>query len=273
MLLVSGQNSYGSVEFAEATPQANTSCTPGYSGSEGSWTDVIASTSAATGLIFLTTVTTAVASQDAEMVLDLGLGGSGNSVDRIIAENVIISKSIDLGGRNYKFPIFIGAGTRVAARAQSSHSSGLCTFRLHLCQSPSRPESQWTGNAVETVGTITGSSGVSFTPGNATWGSYASLGTTVHQCRTWDLGVGCSNNAMTSSISYWFELAVGNGSVYDTILRMNATSNNSERILWYAGYGQGAVPYDVPAGATLYVRGWASAAPDTGWNAAAYGTY
>lgn len=276
MLLNPDTCAFGASEYDETGPMSGTtSLTPGYSNAEAAgWTPVFAATARDSYELRLYTSGTAVTGVDAEVITDVAIGPGGS--EQILIENLIVSKILtpnEFDVRPYRFPVFIPAGTRIAMRSQSSHTAGNSTNVMVLMQSPSRPEGRFVGAGVETIGAVTGSSGVGFTPGNSnSWGAYQLLAASTRRCRWWELGVSCSNASMTASLFYWFELAVGDGSSYDTILRMMCSTSSSERIFWCPGYGQGEA-YDVPAGANLYVRGQCAGTADTGWNALAYGAY
>jgi hypothetical protein len=119
----------------------------------------------------------------------------------------------------------------------------------------------------ETIGTITNSSGVTFTPGNASNGSWQSLGTTTKEMWAWQLGASV-NNATMSAHGTSCDLAYGDGTNFEMIIEAYQMQMTTAEAIFsgpVTGYKV------VPAGSTIYVRGNNSAAPVSGYNAVAVG--
>lgn len=124
----------------------------------------------------------------------------------------------------------------------------------------------------ETIGTISSSGGVSFTPGNAANGSWVSLGTTVKPLWWWQIACQCSNTTQTGEYVY-IQIAFGDGSnkhIILTVMFGNSTSETGGTPLeGNLSFAEAFCP--VPAGSSIYIRGRCNNAPDTGYNAVAIG--
>jgi hypothetical protein len=176
-----------------------------------------------------------------------------------------------------ELPLLIPAGASVAARISSNRgATALENVYANFFGQPSRPEQVWVGSFCESVGVPSdgsvpsGNLGASFTPGNSgSWGSWATVGTTVQALRFWQLYVAV-NNATQANLSYYFQLAYGDGTNYVTIIpRLYAYTSTAEKIYFFKFTRSAHV--SVPSGSTIYVRGVCSGTADTGWNAMALG--
>ena len=118
---------------------------------------------------------------------------------------------------------------------------------------PTNPEAILVGQYSETVGNGT-FPGTPFTPGNSgAEGSWVSLGTTTRPTWWWQLCAGYSGTTLTS-LMYYLDLAVGDGTNKHMIIEnmpvfIRGTAETWAHDKTLDGY------WEVPAGATLYVRG------------------
>ncbi|HSW62177.1 MAG TPA: hypothetical protein VLH56_02480 [Dissulfurispiraceae bacterium] len=164
-------------------------------------------------------------------------------------------------GRWFYFPLFIKAGTSVGVRGQANNTS---TFRCmaRFYGQPTKPENIAVGMYSETIG-VSGNGGTPFTCGNsAAWASWTSLGTTTRPLWYWQLAWG-HNVGTTTAQMYFAELGVGDGTTGGTVTIIPCmpmfnpgTAEQSNNPL-FDGY------WEVPAGATLYVRGSATGTAET----------
>jgi hypothetical protein len=201
-----------------------------------------------------------------DLLLDIGLDpAGGTSYSQIGGINNIFapqsSNAVD-GGRWFYFPLFIKAGTSVGVCGQANNTSTVRVAARFYGQ-PTNPENIITGQYSETIG-VSGNGGTPFACGNtAAWGSWVSLGTTTRSCWHWTLAWG-HNVGTTTAQMYCAELAVGDGTNFKTILPClpmfnpgTAEKSGNPLPALCAGY------WEVPAGATLYVRGSASGTAET----------
>lgn len=261
-----------------ATP--GTSVTPGISNAEGSWTEILSDTVVTQDCdgFFLRISDNAVATPTTgkNFLCDIGVDPAGGTSYTAIISNIVCGSAGPItagGGHAFFFPLKIKAGTAIAARIQGSHGTATASrVGIQLFGQPSRPEVVPVGALTETIGSITNSNGVSFTPGNAADGTWASLGTTVNPLWWWQLAYQIDNGTITAEYTY-IELAWGDATNKNIILRRMHQGTTSEQIgslingnlLMHEAY------CPVPAGATIYVRGRCLNAPDSGYNAVAIG--
>lgn len=274
---------------ASHSTSSGTSVTPGASNVWGSWVEIGPDASITTDVWLMEVGVTggATSGQDKSQLLDIGIDPSGGTTyvsifgdtataGQAATKGIVCGSSAGIGtqgpDQTFVLPIRIPSGAAIAVRVQGSNATaGTVRITGKWWGKPSCPEVVWRGQAAEIVGTITNSGGVSFTPGNASNGSWTSLGTTTRANKWWQLGVQCSNNT-TGGAYYYFDLAYGDGSNYVQILRATYFTNTSEFLRRSFSMGSAVESFcEVPAGATLYVRGRCGASPDSGWNAVAVG--
>lgn len=255
-----------------------TSVVPGASNVEGSWTEIASAANIAQDVYgILMRVYLGSTSGSSKMhLLDLGVDPAGGTSYTAVVSNVVCGGSgtvaVTLGHRFF-FPLFIKAGSSVAVRIQGSNATaGTVRVPAKFYGYRSRPEFLPVGTFSETIGTITNSLGVSFTPGNAADGSWVSLGTTAKPMWWWQLGYQVDNTVVTAEYTY-IDLAYGDASNKHIITRQVHGGLTTESM----GEMQGSNLCvfegfcSVPGGATIYIRGRCVDAPDTGYNGVAIG--
>lgn len=255
-----------------------TSIVPGASNSEGSWTQIASSANIANDVyaFYLRIFAGATASSQKDQLFDIGVDPAGGTSYTAIISNLDVGESPALtaaGAREFCFPFFIKAGSSVAVRCQGSNATaGTVRVAVRFYGRPSRPESMPIGQYSETLGSISGSAGQSFTPGNASDGSWADLGATTRDLWWWQLGYGISNGTITAEYTY-IELAWGDASNKNSIFKVMHGGTTSETcgLACQTGMQMWAAYQPVPAGANIYVRGRCNNAPDTGYHAVAVG--
>lgn len=262
-----------------ATP--GTSVTPGISNAEGSWVEIVSDASVTQDVhgLYLWVFNNASATPTfpKNFLLDIGTDPAGGTSYAEIISNIVCGSAGPItaggGGHNFFFPIFIKTGTAIAARIQGSHGTATASsVAVKLYGQPSGQHTMPVGAYSETIGTITNSSGVSFTPGNAADGSWASLGTTSKDLWWWQIGYQVENAAITAEYTY-IEIAFGDASNKHIICERMHQGTTSEQtgtiynpqLLWHEAY------CPVPAGSNIYIRGRCLNAPDTGYTGVAIG--
>lgn len=114
------------------------------------------------------------------------------------------------GGIDFYLPVFLKAGTSIAAKASINNATvGTTRVQAKLFCKPSRPESFWSGAFVETFGAVTASSsGTPVTPGTTSEGDWAELGTLTRPIRWLEFGIGVNSAAMTAN-TYHVDIGIG----------------------------------------------------------------
>jgi hypothetical protein len=261
---------------APANP-AGTQVTPGASNAEGSWTQIASSANIAQDVCGFRIIVSAgnTSGQAKNHLLDIGVDQAGGTSYTAVISNIICGQSSTNieGGIVYYFPLGIKAGSSVAVRVQGSNgTAGTLRVAAVFYGQPSNPEAIRVGSFSETIGAITNSNGVSFTPGNSgAEGSWVSLGTTAKDLWWFQLCVQIDNGTTTSLI-YHMDLAWGDGSNKNLIIEnMRVMLPGTAERVAILGIPPGECFAQVPAGATLYVHGACSGTAETGWNAVAVG--
>lgn len=282
-MLVNHTLGYYGFEFDNwgATPSATPGSTITASGTahtKGSWTQLAANTDMTSDgrWIYLSIFGTFISATQTDLLVDIGIDPAGGTSYTTVIPNLIAGETANslINSPAYLLPLYIPAGASVAARSQSNAASRTAKLLFKIFGGLSNPEVMPTTLYAENLGANTANSqGVSFTPGNAAWGSYTSLGTTSLDLSWVQLGVQMST-ATAGSDTTWIELAIGDGTNFRTLMRELYTQNTAEQIMPVAKTNlivpRVSVPV-IPAGSTLYVRGFAAAAPTAGYNACAIG--
>lgn len=266
---------YSNHDVPSSTP--GTAVTLGTSNAEGSWVQIASSANIANDVyLFAIAVGSNYSSgYNLNTCLDVGVDPAGGSSYTEVIQNIICGKGSNIIGYGFSwfvFPLFIKAGSSVAVRGSTSHTTGAPRVPAVFYGRPRNPHLVRAAQYCEGVGAVTNNAGVSFTPGNGAEGSWASLGTTVRPCWWWQLGIDINNATITVQYTH-VDLAVGDGTNYDIIaqnlpLHFGGTTEVATRggpEYFLGGY------WEVPAGATLYVRARCSTAPASGYNARALG--
>lgn len=263
-------------QWGWAYTNAAVATTPGVaitsgSGAKGSWYTVVSAANCTNDVYFLKLWCLAGASVGSirDILYDIGVDLAGGTSFVPLISNIAVSQSASAmnGGIWCEFPIFIKAGSSIGVRAQSN-TAGTSRANLYIYGRPSKPEVVSVGQYSETLG-VSGNAGTAITPGNsAAWSSWVSLGTTSQRLWHWHI-MGGFSNATTTSLMYMMELAVGDGTTYDTIImkRPIFLPGTSELVNQF-GFGH---VWEVPPGSTLYARASCSGTTVAGFNALAVG--
>lgn len=246
----------------------------GLNNAEGSWYQVATASNISTDVfgVLLWISYGYISGVSAMHLLDIGTDPAGGTNYTARINNIACgsSEAAHVGGRWFYFPLKIKAGSSVAVRVQGKYTAENGVWvAIKFFGKPSRPEMVRAGWYSETIGAITNSNGVSFTPGSASEGAWTSLGTTTRKLWWWQLCVQC-DNATVTALYYFFDLAWGNSSNKHMIIEnmryyIGGSAETASNPLMIEGY------CEVPAGGELFVRGHCSGTPVTGWNAVAVG--
>lgn len=275
MLALPITNSWGFVytnqENGSTTP--GTSVTPGASDVEGSWTEIGPDASITTDIHYVTLLVMAggTSTQSKQHLLDFGWDPAGGTSYVAFFSDLACGAAADAfgnndGGRQYHFPCRIPAGSAIAVRVQGSNATaGTVRVLAYFYGKPSRPELWRPAAYSETLGYTSGTLGTSFTPGTTAWSAWTSLGATAKKHFWAQLGVQIDNGTQAARQTR-VQLGIGDGTNMHVINDFWVGNNTSETMVSQLPL---LCQWEIPAGATLYVRGNGSGAGDTGWNATA----
>lgn len=260
-----------------ATP--GTSVTPGASNAEGSWTQLFTGAQVVTDVydlfIAISGGNTSAAAKN--HLLDIGIDTSGGSSYAQVVQNILCSQSqaTVVGACQFRFPIFIPAGSSIAVRVRGSNATaGTVRVVAKLFGRPTHPEYIFCGNKVKTLGAVEASSlGTSFTPGNATYGSWASLGQLTDMAGKFvQLGMGVNNGTITAQYTF-VDLGISSNNTTFSSLGMERTLgfyNTAEIASWFLDEPLFRGFVEIPRNWYLGVRGYCNTTPATGYNALAH---
>lgn len=238
-------------------------------GSKGGWAQIFAALDADTYGLMILVHNSRTSAANRSYAIDIGIGAAGSEtviIPDLIGSNAGITNST--GGIWYYFPIFIPAGTRLAARAQGSVTT-TCRVIVRAMQMPQNPAMVKTCGYVEELG-LTGIVGTSITAGQASEGSLVSVGTTTRDLWWWQVGAQVPVADVAHNAAYYhIDVAVGDGTNFAYLIMdqplVTTTTEECGKPLYMIGCEQ-----FVPAGSTIYVRAQCDVAPD-GLEVAVYG--
>lgn len=203
-----------------------------------------------------------------------GVGGTGTTFTTIIPNLLSRGPQMSLmNGCWYSFPLFIPAGSAIAANGQQSAAGGgniQCAVRLY--GKPTRPELTRTGSQVQALGVVTTTSlGTTFTPGTNAKGSYsASLGTLSAPSWWWQFGMSVNDTTQTA-MSYLIDVAFDATTKYIAINDQPYNSDATENNGFQSCMSGGPMPIcEAPAGVDVFIRAAASTTPDSAITGAVY---
>ena len=261
--------SWGTTRPASAN---GTSVTPAV-GSKGSYAALGSAISQDAFGILVNVNTNFASTASRNTVVDIGMDPAGGSSYSVVIPDLLCGGSSAYtrngGGNWYYFPLFIKAGTTIAARAQGSVTSairvGCVTFSL-----PGNASMVRKGSFIEALG-ISAPGGTSITPGTTSDGSWVDLGTTSNRMWWWQFGmqVGTADTSWNLNAIH-VDVATGDASNKEIIIQdANFCTDSGE----YVGNPPltAGVEWEVPAGAHIYIRAQASGTLETAYNAAVYG--
>jgi len=266
MLFVpAGANSFGKVQETITGRPANamgTAMTPAV-GSKGAWAQVIASLDEDTFGLVININSNSASATCRNSVVDIGIGPASSEV--VLIADLIGGNAIGYNGNGngiwYYFPVALPAGTRIAARAQSTVTTG---FRVHVqaaLQSPLQPAMLKKAAFVETIG-MTAPGGTAVTSGTTANGAWTLLGTTTNRCWFWQIGaqVDVTDTSHSSNV-YHLDLAEGDGTNFNPLILSQPFTTSTAETSSMSAYTV-ACEVPVPAGRSIYARAQCSGSID-----------
>jgi hypothetical protein len=268
-----GTNTFGLTQASWGTTRpaaANGTVVTPVVGSKGSWAQLISSVTADAYGVLVNINSNSASAANRNSVVDIGIDESGGTSYAVAIPDLLGGAvgAYTVVGVWYYFPLFVPAGSRIAARAQSTVTNA---FRVgcQLFERPSNPAQIRKGGFVEAIG-VSGVSGTSVTGGTTTEGAWTSLGTTTERLWWWQLGLQIDVADTNWNVAaLHVDLAVGNGSSYDVIIADALITATTAEALTNPPLSAG-VEWSVPAGSTMYARIQSSGALDP-YQVSAYG--
>lgn len=206
----------------------------------------------------------------------IGVDPTGGSAYQTLVADLQVSCASAMnagGGYWYRFPVYVKAGSSIAAKWTCNDTTVNTTApfaRVVLFCQPSRPDLIRCGTFVRTFGaTPASSSGTAVTPGEAADGTLVQLGSALaEKLWAWQIGFGINNAAMASR-SYFADLYVGDGitnrrAVENALFLAGTTEilDNQLGPVWHR---------EAIVGEKVYGRVQCGSTADTGASMAAYG--
>lgn len=170
------------------------------------------------------------------------------------------------------FPVFVPAGTAIAAKASSNRVSNNGYVRLYGHSKPDYPETWWMGSHVETLGAVTADSGgTNVVPGTTSEGSWTSIGTTSNSWRFLQVGIG-QLDSIASGAQYEVDISYGVSGgdriVGPPVYFHFGISEEVHTLPSMMGFYA-----DIPSGSTIYARAQTSGTATNELDVAIYGVY
>jgi hypothetical protein len=260
-----GSNSFSSVQSSTTTRPSITmgvQVTPA-TASKGAWSTLYVSTTYDSYGILICINSNTASATSRNTITDIGVDETGGASYQVQIPDLI---SGNAGGYHqigmwYYFPLFIPSGSRIAARGQGTVTTAYRVY-TQLLQAPLNSSQIRKGSYVDVIGAA-GVSGTTLLPGTTAKSSWALLGTTSRRIWWWQLGVQVTSaDATHQNAAYQFDLAVGNGDVFDIIIPDLQYTTTTAEVAANPPISAG-VEYPVPAGTNIYVRGWGSTTVDS----------
>jgi hypothetical protein len=251
-----------------------TSITPGTSNSYGSYTSILAGSGITQDCygILLTFTSAGSGATTSTKIATLGIDPAGGTSYQTLIPDLACSNPTPFNrgaaGYWYYFPLRVPAGAQLAIKGANSGTTGTLAFRasIWLFGQPSNEENLRFGSFVQAIG-VSGTTGVSLTPGTTSEGAWVSLGTTSKNLWGWQPGM-CIASAPIGQVSL-FDFAVGDASnkriiIQDAHFMSDGTYANSHSLTPFAFA-------EVAAGSTIYARAQTSDTNVSNFSAMIYG--
>jgi hypothetical protein len=209
-------------------------------------------------------------------LVDIGIDPAAGTTYQVVIPNLSATHACPLNvgqsGFWYYFPLFVPAGSSIAARASIDNATvGTLRSLIRLFGEPRYPEAVRVGRRCEAVGAVTATSeGTVVVAGGASEGTWTSVGTLARDAWWFQLGVCASDTSLSAGTCFW-DMAVGDATnkriISQPICRTMVTGTGEEFSMLNQMYG---CCLDAKAGQTVYVRGQHSGTPDTDVTCIAY---
>jgi hypothetical protein len=257
------------------------SITPGTSGAYGSYTEILSDTSVTSDCFWVEIIicNNNTSAEARATKFDIGIDTSGGTSYTSFIPDLLAScagqyynnNSVGNGGFRYAFPLYIPAGTAIAAMAATEAATARSPrIIVQLYGRPKYPHIVRAGVGVEAIG-ISGTGGTAVTYGTTNDGAWTSLGATTKNCFYFQHAQSVSNATMSGSCGYTSDLAADNDGTNPKIIQADCVSITASAEIMSMTQTQGWM--GVAAGQTIYGRAQCNTTGDSGFTMAAYGVY
>lgn len=262
-----------------ASGSIGTSITPGASDAKGSWAEIMSDTLITDDAygIAVWVHSNNVSATARPTLVDIGFDPTGGTTWQVLIPdlNACCAGSMNSGvgaAFSYYFPLFIKAGTALAARAQvGDTTAGTLRVVCKVYMKPSRPEQLRFGSWVQAIGIDSANSrGTLFTPGTASYGSWTTLGTGLAKDAWWWQASASLDDTAMNAMTLLMDIGAGTtGSQRILLNNMVHVCNSGEVMGMYPPPPYECV-HEVPAGTELWARGYATIASNDNESACVY---
>ena len=255
------------------TANGTTVTAGGTANTKGAWAQLMPAISRDAYGILIQFTNGAASATARNRLTDIGIDFNGGTSYTVLIPDLVDSGSAPntLLGVWYYFPLYIPAGSSIAARSQCLTASATCGVHIQLMCDPARPDGIRAGTSVSAYGVNNATSaGTIVTPGTTAEGNWTSLGTTTGRHWWWQTGMGC-NDTTQSAQCYSVDISAGSSTTDNRILIQN------QYIYLTAAEQQMNSPLTVGCaarvgvGENIYGRIQCSGTPDSNVSLIAYG--
>ena len=191
---------------------------------KGAWVEIVASTSAAANMMYLTLSDTGQSSLNTGVLLDIGIGSAGS--ESVVIENIPCgwTGSVNSAITLHQFPIAIPAGTRISARCQAFIASDTVNVRINLASLPDF----FAHGSVTTIGAATTDSRGTNLPSNDTYVELIASTSQQYRAIVMIPCLGSTTNPAVAGETSLYTLGIGAAGSEVAVMTMNATSTTGE---------------------------------------------
>jgi hypothetical protein len=216
---------------------------------------------------------TAVASTRTNVLVDIGIGGTGSETviipDLIAGNQAASGTAVATPGATYFFPLRIKAGTQVSARCQASTVSD--TVNVAVVLLARGIPGMWYGSRVTAYGIASANStGTSMSPGSSTYATDVNLtASTTYPIKFLQIGADLFTNTAGTSSRGLIRITAGSSILAADLPYSESTTVESVSFS-AANFILAKMAFNIPAGTALKISAMRNTtAASRGW--AAYG--
>ena len=245
-----------------------TALTPGTAPTFGSWTQLMSGATVAQDVfgIMINFNSFSTSATTRNVLVDIGVDNAGGTSYRTVIPYLIAGHAapytVGSGGQWYYFPLFIKAGSSIAARAMGNVvTAGRCMITVF--GQPKRPDSVRVGSRVFSFGEdTTNAIGTAVTLGTTGDGAWAQAGSaTPMPLWWWQAGYTCADTTMTAAMIH-LDCSAGDATNKKILIQDSPLVTTSAEQISNLPTTVGCVA-NVAAGQNVYVRGQSSATADS----------